>query len=312
MPWPGWSRSAAGPHRSVASHRPELAGKVEAVQFDAATGALHLRPAGPAYRAQLNLHQKQIIAKVNDAVGPGTVRHLEILRPAAPAAPSEARTPAPAATPQPMAAPRQTARKEAPEGYREAIAAHRATWTSRQHTDPKIQAAAERQLHERIWEPEDTSPTAARPSRSSAPKQPPSSGSGRATYHGRGPCNAWPPNASGCHHHPGGGRTPAAGPYGVRSGFDSRAVCCRRSRILARCSISRSGEHGRKPSRTGRNRPSSGCDLTPPSRAPRLGLDACTSATGSCRLRPRWSARRVQPVLGGCLFPVPQRLGRHA
>ncbi|MFJ2879721.1 DciA family protein [Streptomyces sp. NPDC086796] len=151
---------------------PELAGKVEAVQFDAATGSLHLRPAGPAYRAQLNLHQKQIIAKVNDAVGPGTVRHLEILRPAAPAAPapapapSKARTPAPAATPQPMAAPRQTARKEEPEGYREAIAAHRATWTSRQHTDPKIQAATERQLRERIREPEDTSPTAARPSRS--------------------------------------------------------------------------------------------------------------------------------------------------
>ncbi|MFF8798149.1 hypothetical protein [Streptomyces globisporus] len=29
---------------------PELAGKVEAVQFDAATGTLHLRPATPAYR----------------------------------------------------------------------------------------------------------------------------------------------------------------------------------------------------------------------------------------------------------------------
>ncbi|MBT2376031.1 hypothetical protein J7E90_01265 [Streptomyces sp. ISL-111] len=45
------------------------------------------------------------------------------------------------------AAPMQ--RADPPEGYREAIAAHRATWnTTRQHTNPEIQAAAERQLRE--------------------------------------------------------------------------------------------------------------------------------------------------------------------
>ncbi|MFD8670085.1 hypothetical protein ACFV1U_32410 [Streptomyces microflavus] len=43
-----------------------------------------------------------------------------------------------------------------PEGYREAIAAHRATWNAtRQHTSPEIQAAAERQLRERFREPEE-------------------------------------------------------------------------------------------------------------------------------------------------------------
>ncbi|WP_179889028.1 hypothetical protein [Streptomyces sp. f51] len=42
-----------------------------------------------------------------------------------------------------------------PDGYREAIAAHRATWTKQQHINPKIQAAAERQLRERLREPED-------------------------------------------------------------------------------------------------------------------------------------------------------------
>jgi len=43
-----------------------------------------------------------------------------------------------------------------PEGYREAIAAHRATWnTSRQHTSPEIQAAAERQLRDRVREPKE-------------------------------------------------------------------------------------------------------------------------------------------------------------
>ncbi|MEU2415147.1 DciA family protein [Streptomyces sp. NPDC013099] len=136
---------------------PELAGKVEAVQFDAATGTLHLRPATPAYRTQLTLHQKQIVAKVNASVGRNTVRQLEILRPAALASPSPAdtRPPAAPAAPQPAAAPRQPARTEAPGGYRAAIAAHHATWTRQQHTRPEIQAAAERQLRERIREPEE-------------------------------------------------------------------------------------------------------------------------------------------------------------
>ncbi|MFF6931319.1 hypothetical protein [Streptomyces californicus] len=35
-------------------------------------------------------------------------------------------------------------RADPPEGYREVIAAHRATWTRQQHTNPMIQAAAER------------------------------------------------------------------------------------------------------------------------------------------------------------------------
>ncbi|MFE0695067.1 hypothetical protein [Streptomyces sp. NPDC058869] len=48
----------------MAGHRAELAGKVETTQFDATTGTLHLRPATPAYRTQLTLHQKQITAKV--------------------------------------------------------------------------------------------------------------------------------------------------------------------------------------------------------------------------------------------------------
>ncbi|MEI7029686.1 DciA family protein [Streptomyces pratensis] len=135
---------------------PELAGKVDAVRFDATTGTLHLRPATPAYRTQLTFHQKQIVAKVNASVGPDTVRHLEILRPAALAPPSDARTPASAATPQPAAAPGEPARQETPEGYREAIAAHRATWnTTRQHSNPKVRAAAERQLRERLREPEE-------------------------------------------------------------------------------------------------------------------------------------------------------------
>ncbi|WP_179892155.1 hypothetical protein [Streptomyces sp. rh34] len=41
-------------------------------------------------------------------------------------------------------------RADLSEGYREALAAHRAAWnTSRQHTRLEIQEAAERQLRER-------------------------------------------------------------------------------------------------------------------------------------------------------------------
>ncbi|MFD3976183.1 hypothetical protein [Streptomyces cyaneofuscatus] len=47
-------------------------------------------------------------------------------------------------------------RADPPEGYREAITAHRATWNAtRQRTSPEIQAAAERQLRDRIREPEE-------------------------------------------------------------------------------------------------------------------------------------------------------------
>ncbi|MEV3895887.1 MULTISPECIES: DciA family protein [Streptomyces] len=50
---------------------------------DATTRTLYLRPARPACRTQLTLHQKQITAEVNASVGPGAIRQLEILRPAA-------------------------------------------------------------------------------------------------------------------------------------------------------------------------------------------------------------------------------------
>ncbi|WP_331725534.1 DciA family protein (plasmid) [Streptomyces sp. NBC_01102] len=142
---------------------PELAGKVEAVRYDGQDRTLHLRPVTPAYRTQLNLHQKQIIAKVNEAAGPDAVRHLEILRPAdltarpshEPLSAGSSRAPEPAAAPRPAAATVEPARRETPKGYREAIATHRATWTRQQHTNPKILAAAERQLRERLREPEE-------------------------------------------------------------------------------------------------------------------------------------------------------------
>ncbi|MFJ9689950.1 hypothetical protein ACIRRX_30225 [Streptomyces bacillaris] len=46
-------------------------------------------------------------------------------------------------------------RTDSPQGYREAIAAHLATWTRQQHTNLEIRAVAERQLRERLREQEE-------------------------------------------------------------------------------------------------------------------------------------------------------------
>jgi predicted nucleic acid-binding Zn ribbon protein len=60
---------------------PELAGKIAAVAFDDRTRTLRLRPVSPAYRTQVELYQRQILAKINAATGQDTVRHLYILAP---------------------------------------------------------------------------------------------------------------------------------------------------------------------------------------------------------------------------------------
>ncbi|MFE6126693.1 DciA family protein [Streptomyces sp. NPDC056437] len=92
----GWDMAAKG--GSIIDQwptiAPELSGKVQAVRFDEETRTLHLRPISPAYRTQLELHQRNIVAKVNDKVGAGTVTQLRIL---APGAVATAPTPAPAA-----------------------------------------------------------------------------------------------------------------------------------------------------------------------------------------------------------------------
>ncbi|WP_329564431.1 hypothetical protein [Streptomyces uncialis] len=60
-----------------------------------------------------------------------------------------------APAPQPSAPAEPVQRPDPPEGYREAIAAHRAAWARQQHTNPEVQAAAERRLRERLREPEE-------------------------------------------------------------------------------------------------------------------------------------------------------------
>ncbi|MGW2110926.1 DciA family protein [Streptomyces sp. NPDC001948] len=142
---------------------PELAGKVDAVRFDSTTRTLYLLPATPAYRTQLTLHQREVIAKVNTVVGPDTVQHLEILLPAAlttarashrPAAPSTPTTAPPTAGATGAARAVKT-RADASAGYHQALAAHRDTWSPETKTDPKVLAAARRQIRDQAREPEE-------------------------------------------------------------------------------------------------------------------------------------------------------------
>ncbi|WP_189432685.1 DciA family protein [Streptomyces rubiginosohelvolus] len=136
---------------------PELQGKVQAVRYDDATRTLHLRPCSPAYRTQLVLHQKEIVARVNAVAGTGTVSCLEILRPGAPDPQVRAEgspaalAPPPAARPAPGEPTEPWARDPR---YLEALAAHQQTWPGRQETDQVIRAKAERQIRDRLREPE--------------------------------------------------------------------------------------------------------------------------------------------------------------
>ncbi|MFH8886624.1 DciA family protein [Streptomyces californicus] len=135
----------------AATIAPQLPDHVWAIAFHPETGQLDLHPASPAYATQLRLITARIITAANQTTGTSTVRTIRVLPPGTapadlPARPATSPTPAPT-TPRPPETPTV--------GYREAIAAHRATWTRRQHTRPEIQAAADRQLRERLRELED-------------------------------------------------------------------------------------------------------------------------------------------------------------
>ncbi|MGN2366642.1 DciA family protein [Streptomyces luridiscabiei] len=133
---------------------PELAGRVTAVAFDAETGRLDVAPDLPAAGTQLRWSAPKLITAANEEVPGANVRALHVLAPAPVKASPVTAAADPAPPPTAPAAPMQ--RADPPEGYRKALAAHRATWaTTRQHTNPDVRAAAERQLRERPREPEE-------------------------------------------------------------------------------------------------------------------------------------------------------------
>ncbi|MEU5161225.1 DciA family protein [Streptomyces sp. NPDC020875] len=144
----GWDTAARG--GSVLDQwpaiAPELTGKVDAVSFDEETRTLHLRPCSDAYRTQLHLHQAQIIAKVNEAVGNDTVRHLKILVPGGVAAPTVPASGAPPVREKPAPARQPAGPRPKSAGYLAALAAHQEHRTTHDHEmDTRVRAAAEHQ-----------------------------------------------------------------------------------------------------------------------------------------------------------------------
>ncbi|MFJ6785598.1 DciA family protein [Streptomyces yangpuensis] len=121
---------------------PELAGRVQAVKFNADTGRLDVVPGAPAVGTKLRWSAPKLIEAANQAVPEANVRTLHVLAPA----PVKA-GPVAAATdlaPQPTMPAAPVERRTSPDGYLRAVEAHRqAARASR--VDPAIADAVERQ-----------------------------------------------------------------------------------------------------------------------------------------------------------------------
>ncbi|WP_331725545.1 DUF721 domain-containing protein (plasmid) [Streptomyces sp. NBC_01102] len=132
----------AGFDTILAAVVPELAGRVQAVAFDAETGRLDVVPDVPACGTQLRWSAPKLVAEANERVSGANVRALHVLAPApVNAGPATA---AAEVAPQPTAPVAPVQRRTPPEGYRRAIEAHRqAAVPSR--VDPGIEKAVERQ-----------------------------------------------------------------------------------------------------------------------------------------------------------------------
>ncbi|MFF0629822.1 DciA family protein [Streptomyces sp. NPDC004296] len=142
-----WDLPAAG--GSVLDHWPDIAATiapqlphhVAAVAFHTETGQLDLQPASPAYATQLRLITPRIITAANQETGTTTVRRVRVL-PAGNLPTPTTTTQAPAADP--VEPPRPTEPAQPSDGFRQALAAHRAAWSGRP-VDPALQEAIEQQ-----------------------------------------------------------------------------------------------------------------------------------------------------------------------
>ncbi|MEU6965012.1 hypothetical protein [Streptomyces chrestomyceticus] len=103
----------------LAASVPELAGRVQAVAFDADTGRLDIVPAAPAVGTKLRWSAPKLIAAANARVHDANVRALHVLAPA----PVKTGPTTTAAAPALPAVPVE--RRPPPGGYRRAIEAHR-------------------------------------------------------------------------------------------------------------------------------------------------------------------------------------------
>lgn len=128
----------------LAAAAPELAGRVQAVAFDADTGRLDVAPDAPACGTMPRWSAPKLIAAATERVPGANVRALHVLAPT-----SVKAGPAAAATdpgPQPTAPAHDVPvqRRTSPDGYRRALEAHRAA-VPPSRADPGIAEAVERQ-----------------------------------------------------------------------------------------------------------------------------------------------------------------------
>ncbi|MGW1466573.1 DUF721 domain-containing protein [Streptomyces sp. NPDC002308] len=133
----------------LAAVAPELVGRVRAVGYDADTGRLDVVPGTPAAATKLRWSAPKLSAAANEQVPGANVRTVHVLAPAT-AGPAVAVEPVP-----PTVAAGPAVCLPAPEGYHQALSAHRAARPTRTTTDSKIRAAAERQIREQAREPEE-------------------------------------------------------------------------------------------------------------------------------------------------------------
>ncbi|MFJ5680255.1 DciA family protein [Streptomyces sp. NPDC093097] len=125
----------------AAAIAPQLPHHVAAVAFHAETGQLELQPTSPAYATQLRLITPRIITAANQETGTTTVRRVRVL-PAGNLPTPTTTTQAPVA--EPVEPPRPTEPAQPSDGFRQALAAHRAAWSGRP-ADPALQEAIEQQ-----------------------------------------------------------------------------------------------------------------------------------------------------------------------
>lgn len=158
----------------AATIAPQLPSHVSAVAYNPATRQLDLLPDSPAYATQLRLNTARIIATVNHAVATDAVHTIRVLP--AGAAPERCATqpalPVAAALDAPM-----EPQRSAPEGYHQAIAAHRSA-APPSRIDPGIAEAVTRQtlamraLSRRAFpEPPDDAPAAIETARAERRRQ---------------------------------------------------------------------------------------------------------------------------------------------
>jgi hypothetical protein len=125
----------------AAAISPKLPSHVSAVAYNPASRQLDLRPDSPAYATQLRLITARIIATANHMAGTDAVHTIRVLPVGAAPAPRTTQ-PGPVGTAA-SEAPVEP-RRPAPEGYHQALAAHRSAAPS-SRVDPGIAEAVERQ-----------------------------------------------------------------------------------------------------------------------------------------------------------------------